>query len=178
MLKVTPPPPPWLQIDFKVVSEAQPTSQQLEDIKFAWQCVKHVKSNAITVAKDGRLLGMGSGQPNRVKSVQIALEKAAEEVKVGWFCITLKARAHCVSRQVACGQALRRDARCQGIPPDIRPLDFCRDPCLQAMPSSPSAGTTRWRLHARLVSAPSCTPAAACGTRMPSTAATNTESCS
>ncbi|KAL6766207.1 hypothetical protein ACKKBG_A35105 [Auxenochlorella protothecoides x Auxenochlorella symbiontica] len=69
------------QIDFKVVSEAQPTPQQLEDIKFAWQCVKHVKSNAITVAKDRRLLGMGSGQPNRVKSVQIALEKAAEEVK-------------------------------------------------------------------------------------------------
>lgn len=45
-------------------------------------CVKHVKSNAITVAKDGKLLGMGSGQPNRVKSVQIALEKAGEEVKV------------------------------------------------------------------------------------------------
>ena len=46
--------------------------------------MKHVKSNAITVAKGGKLLGMGSGQPNRVKSVQIALEKAAEEVKVGW----------------------------------------------------------------------------------------------
>ena len=45
--------------------------------------MKHVKSNAITVAKGGKLLGMGSGQPNRVKSVQIALEKAAEEVKVG-----------------------------------------------------------------------------------------------
>jgi phosphoribosylaminoimidazolecarboxamide formyltransferase/IMP cyclohydrolase len=44
--------------------------------------VKHVKSNAITVAKDSKLLGMGSGQPNRVKSVQIALEKAGEEVKV------------------------------------------------------------------------------------------------
>ena len=44
--------------------------------------MKHVKSNAITVAKDGRLLGMGSGQPNRVKSTEIALEKAAEEAKV------------------------------------------------------------------------------------------------
>lgn len=48
-----------------MVSETQPTPQQLEDLKFAWRCVKHVKSNAITVAKDGRLLGMGSGQPNR-----------------------------------------------------------------------------------------------------------------
>ncbi len=68
-------------IEFKVVTERQPTSQELEDLKFAWRCVKHVKSNAITVAKDGRLLGMGSGQPNRVKSVEIAMEKAGDEVK-------------------------------------------------------------------------------------------------
>ncbi|KAI3423824.1 hypothetical protein D9Q98_009660 [Chlorella vulgaris] len=68
-------------IEFTCASEKQPTPQQLEDLKFAWLCVKHVKSNAITVAKDGKLLGMGSGQPNRVKSVQIALEKAGEEVK-------------------------------------------------------------------------------------------------
>ena len=58
----------------------QPTPQQLEDLKFAWLCVKHVKSNAITVAKGQKLLGMGSGQPNRVKSVEIALGKAGEEV--------------------------------------------------------------------------------------------------
>ena len=50
------------------------------------RCVKHVKSNAITIAKDGRLLGMGSGQPNRVNSVRIAIEKSAAEVQVrdGW----------------------------------------------------------------------------------------------
>ena len=69
------------QIEFRVVSERQPTAEELEDLKFAWRCVKHVKSNAITVAKDGRLLGMGSGQPNRVKSVEIAMEKAGDEVK-------------------------------------------------------------------------------------------------
>ena len=67
-------------IEFKVVTERQPTAQELADLKFAWRCVKHVKSNAITVAKDGRLLGMGSGQPNRVKSVEIAMEKAGAEV--------------------------------------------------------------------------------------------------
>jgi phosphoribosylaminoimidazolecarboxamide formyltransferase/IMP cyclohydrolase len=50
------------------VTERQPTPEQMEDLKFAWRAVKHVKSNAITLAKD-RLLGMGSGQPNRVKSV-------------------------------------------------------------------------------------------------------------
>lgn len=44
--------------------------------------MKHVKSNAIAIAKEGRLLGMGSGQPNRVKSTEIALEKAADDVKV------------------------------------------------------------------------------------------------
>ena len=69
-------------IKFTTVSEAQPTEQQLQDLKFSWRSVKHVKSNAITVAKDGRLLGMGSGQPNRVKSVEIALEKAGDQVQV------------------------------------------------------------------------------------------------
>ena len=44
---------------------------------------KHVKSNAIAVAKSGELLGMGSGQPNRVKSTQIALEKAGPEAVKG-----------------------------------------------------------------------------------------------
>ena len=69
------------EIEFKVVTNRQPSDQELEDLKFAWRCVKHVKSNAITVAKDGRLLGMGSGQPNRVKSVEIAMQKAGDEVK-------------------------------------------------------------------------------------------------
>jgi phosphoribosylaminoimidazolecarboxamide formyltransferase/IMP cyclohydrolase len=68
-------------IEFNVVTEKQPTAEQLADLAFAWRCVKHVKSNAITVAKDGRLLGMGSGQPNRVKSVEIAMEKAGDEVR-------------------------------------------------------------------------------------------------
>jgi phosphoribosylaminoimidazolecarboxamide formyltransferase/IMP cyclohydrolase len=68
-------------IEFTVVTEKQPAPGLLDDMKFAWRCVKHVKSNAITVAKDGRLLGMGSGQPNRVKSVEIAMEKAGADVK-------------------------------------------------------------------------------------------------
>ena len=75
------------EITFTCVSEVQPTEEQLEDLKFAWTCVKHVKSNAITVAKNRQLLGMGSGQPNRVKSVDISLEKAKDEIKVGLlFC--------------------------------------------------------------------------------------------
>jgi len=69
------------EIEFKCVSETVATEAQLNDLKFAWSCVKHVKSNAITVCKDMRMLGMGSGQPNRVKSVEISLEKAGEDVK-------------------------------------------------------------------------------------------------
>lgn len=80
------------EISFTPVSETQPTEQQLADLAFAWRCVKHVKSNAITVAKDTRLLGMGSGQPNRVKSVQIALEKASQDVQV---CLHLLHCMHC-----------------------------------------------------------------------------------
>lgn len=70
-------------IEFTVASEAQPSDAVLEDLRFAWRCVKHVKSNAITVAKDGRLLGMGSGQPNRVKSTEIALEKVRQQWSSG-----------------------------------------------------------------------------------------------
>ena len=62
-------------LSFTCSSEAQPTDEMLQDLRFAWRCVKHVKSNAITVAKGNRLLGMGSGQPNRIKSTEIALEK-------------------------------------------------------------------------------------------------------
>ena len=68
-------------ITFESVSDVKPTPEQLEALKFAWRAVKHVKSNAITVATTGRLLGMGSGQPNRVNSVRIALEKAGDETQ-------------------------------------------------------------------------------------------------
>ena len=68
-------------IEFTVVSKKQPTPEQLADLRFAWACAKHVKSNAIAIAKGGAMLGMRSGQPNRVNSVRIALGKAGDEVK-------------------------------------------------------------------------------------------------
>ncbi len=67
--------------EWRVVSERQPTADELQNLRFAWRVVKHVKSNAIVVAKDSMLLGMGAGQPSRVDSVRIALEKAGERVK-------------------------------------------------------------------------------------------------
>lgn len=69
------------EIHFECVSDVKPSTELMEDLKFAWLAVKHVKSNAITIAKQKKLLGMGSGQPNRVKSVEISLEKAGEDVK-------------------------------------------------------------------------------------------------
>ncbi|KAH9795555.1 AICAR transformylase [Citrus sinensis] len=68
-------------IQFKVVSEKKPQESELHDAEFAWLCVKHVKSNAIVIAKNNCMLGMGSGQPNRRESLRIAMKKAGDEVK-------------------------------------------------------------------------------------------------
>jgi phosphoribosylaminoimidazolecarboxamide formyltransferase/IMP cyclohydrolase len=65
-------------ITFTTVSERAPTEAELADLRFAWRVVKHVKSNAIVLAKDRRLVGMGAGQPNRVTSVMLAVRAAGE----------------------------------------------------------------------------------------------------
>jgi len=62
--------------EWKVVTQPQPTSEQMADLRLAWALVRHVKSNAITIVKDGTLLGAGAGQMSRVDSVEIALRKA------------------------------------------------------------------------------------------------------
>ncbi len=58
------------------VTEAKPTDAQLADLDFGWRIVKHVKSNAIVAVKDGRTLGVGAGQMNRIGSAELALEQA------------------------------------------------------------------------------------------------------
>ena len=63
------------------VTEAKPTEAQLADLDFAWKIVKHVKSNAIVVAKNGMTYGVGAGQMNRVGSAEIALKQAAATLK-------------------------------------------------------------------------------------------------
>lgn len=59
----------------------QPTPQQLLDAEFAWTLVKHVKSNAIVVVKDGVSLGIGAGQMNRIDSARHAIRQAGEQAK-------------------------------------------------------------------------------------------------
>lgn len=58
------------------VTERKPSESELRDMNFGWRIVKHVKSNAIVVVKDGMTLGVGAGQMNRVGSAEIALEQA------------------------------------------------------------------------------------------------------
>ncbi len=60
----------------KVVTKRQPTMAELEQLKFAWKAVKHVKSNAIVLAKNNQTIGIGAGQMNRVGAAKIAIEQA------------------------------------------------------------------------------------------------------
>ena len=61
---------------YEVVTDKQPTKEQMSDLEFGLKIVKHVKSNAIVVVKNGQTLGIGAGQMNRVGSCKIALEQA------------------------------------------------------------------------------------------------------
>jgi len=65
----------------RVVTKRQPTKAELSDLIFAWKAVKAIKSNAIVIAKDKTLLGMGAGQPSRVVSVELALKRAGDRAK-------------------------------------------------------------------------------------------------
>jgi phosphoribosylaminoimidazolecarboxamide formyltransferase/IMP cyclohydrolase len=66
--------------EMQVVSERRPTEDEWSQLLFAWRVCKHVKSNAIVLARDGATIGMGAGQMSRVDSVRIALEKAQTTV--------------------------------------------------------------------------------------------------
>jgi phosphoribosylaminoimidazolecarboxamide formyltransferase / IMP cyclohydrolase len=62
--------------NLKVVTERQPTDEEMRALRFAWVLAKHVKSNAIVYAREGQLVGVGAGQMSRVDSVKIGATKA------------------------------------------------------------------------------------------------------
>lgn len=64
--------------DIKVVTKKIPTDQEMEDMLFGWHVVKHVKSNAIVLVKNGMTVGIGAGQMSRVDAVEIAINKALD----------------------------------------------------------------------------------------------------
>jgi phosphoribosylaminoimidazolecarboxamide formyltransferase/IMP cyclohydrolase len=72
---------------FEVVSERQPSAQELADIAVGWNVCKHVKSNGVVFVKDGVLIGMGAGQPNRVGSARLCAEQAGDRAR-GAVCAT------------------------------------------------------------------------------------------
>lgn len=70
-----------LRKDMQVVTKREPTEAEWSELEFAWQVVKHVKSNAILLTKNLQTVGVGAGQMNRVGSAKIALEQAGEKAK-------------------------------------------------------------------------------------------------
>jgi len=69
--------------DMTVVTARTPTEPEWEDLEFAWRVCKHVRSNAIVVARDRATVGIGAGQMSRVDSVRLALEKARADSLAG-----------------------------------------------------------------------------------------------
>ena len=60
----------------KCVTKKKPTEDEMLDLIFAWKVCKHVKSNAIVIAKEGKIVGVGAGQTSRVSSVELAVNQA------------------------------------------------------------------------------------------------------
>ena len=65
----------------QVVTERRPTLEELTDLLFAWRAVRHVRSNAIVLARHGATVGIGAGQASRQVSVEIALRRAGDRAK-------------------------------------------------------------------------------------------------
>ena len=68
--------------DFKIVSKKKPTSKQMKNLIFAFNVCRYVKSNAIVLARNETTVGIGSGQPSRVDSCQIAIDKMKKFMKI------------------------------------------------------------------------------------------------
>jgi phosphoribosylaminoimidazolecarboxamide formyltransferase/IMP cyclohydrolase len=67
--------------EWSVASKRQPSSEEMADLRLAWIACKHVKSNAITIARCGTVVGIGGGQVDRVNAARIAIQKAGEGAK-------------------------------------------------------------------------------------------------
>jgi phosphoribosylaminoimidazolecarboxamide formyltransferase/IMP cyclohydrolase len=62
--------------DLKTVTQRQLSDKEIESLLFAWRIVKHIKSNAILIAKNNVTLGVGAGQVSRIDAVELAIKKA------------------------------------------------------------------------------------------------------
>jgi phosphoribosylaminoimidazolecarboxamide formyltransferase/IMP cyclohydrolase len=69
------------EADVHCVTNRKPSEEEMRQLLFGWKVVKHVKSNAIVLAKDDMTIGVGAGQMNRVGAAKIAIEQAGEKAK-------------------------------------------------------------------------------------------------
>jgi phosphoribosylaminoimidazolecarboxamide formyltransferase/IMP cyclohydrolase len=69
------------QSTWETVTDARPTDAQMTELRFAWAACRHVKSNAIVLAREQALVGVGAGQMSRVDSVEIAISKAGDRAR-------------------------------------------------------------------------------------------------
>ncbi|MEL7655251.1 MAG: bifunctional phosphoribosylaminoimidazolecarboxamide formyltransferase/IMP cyclohydrolase, partial [Bacillota bacterium] len=67
--------------DVKVVTDRIPTEREMEDMKFAMKVVKHIKSNGIVLVKDGKTIGIGPGQTNRIWAIENSVRQATENTE-------------------------------------------------------------------------------------------------
>ncbi|MEM1304947.1 MAG: bifunctional phosphoribosylaminoimidazolecarboxamide formyltransferase/IMP cyclohydrolase, partial [Planctomycetota bacterium] len=67
--------------EWRIVTGCEPSTELAADLRFAWAVCRHVKSNAIVLARDGALVGVGAGQMSRVDSVEISLRKAGDRAR-------------------------------------------------------------------------------------------------
>ena len=67
--------------DLRCVTNRKPTDEEMKQLLFGWNVVKHVKSNAIVLVKDNMTIGVGAGQMNRVGAAKIAIEQAGEKAQ-------------------------------------------------------------------------------------------------
>lgn len=68
-------------VEVTIPTKREPSEEEWKDLKLAWKVVKHVKSNAIVLAKDEMTIGVGAGQMNRVGAAKIAIEQAGEKAQ-------------------------------------------------------------------------------------------------
>ncbi len=68
-------------LELRVVTKRAPTAAEASELRFAWNCVKHVKSNGVVIAKELATIGIGGGQPNRLWPTRQAIERAGEKIE-------------------------------------------------------------------------------------------------
>ena len=66
------------QDEWRVATKTEPTDELMAELRFGWEMVRHIKSNAILLSKDRAVVGVGAGQMSRVDSVEIAIRKAED----------------------------------------------------------------------------------------------------